>query len=847
MFIILCAIIGIFSVSLLSNLPSAGTFFSFIAIIITAIGCLLRISFLVSAKNSKSSIHLFKNGPYLRYILVLVISFLLGFSYSYIKARSLLDRQLAIDLDNKTFVVEGVISSLIKKTSSTVKFDFTVKHLYLEESNKNLSRISDSGYKTIRLSYYINKKRKKSRINKVLTGDYWQFKVKLKRPRGFVNPSGFDYQAYLLSQELSATGYIKDSEGNRKLANACKDIPSSIISINCLRASLNSFLDKNFSHSHTLGVLKGLLTGDKQSITVSQWDTLKNTGTIHLLAISGLHIGLAASIGFFLGKFFRRLLQLIIANDRFRLFKNFQIGRYIPPVFSVLLALTYSLLAGFSLPTQRALIMVMAFHYGLLLYRKSRPWFLWSTALFLTALINPLAIYQQGFWLSFAAVAILILVFNSYTPYKKTSADTHTKFTLKDKCYQFLLGFSKAQWAVSIGLLLPSLLLLNGVSALGFIANFIAIPFVSLVTVPLILIGLLLLPIASSLALVIFSIADKSIYLLFIMLEYTQQLGIKFWPLSLGGKPILVLSIAIVGTFYLLLPKGMPVRWLGFLCILPVFLTSIFPELSAQKELPTLKTTIFDVGQGTAIIVETPSHTLIYDAGKRYSDSFDVGEHILSPYLLEKRRRNVDRLIISHNDADHAGGVGGLLKSLTIKSIYAGESAKNKHIDAKQCKAGQQWQWEGVDFKVVWPNHATVLLVQNTKTLKSNNLSCVLLITYESYSILLAGDIEENIEKQLIASGLIPEGITLLLAPHHGSKTSSHSQWINYVQPRYVAFSAGYKNSYHHPHFAVVRGYRDRGASTLNTANDGAIQFTINDSNAVIETSRKAQKRYWYD
>ncbi len=843
MITILFAVIGIFSVSLLTKLPDIRIFYLIISTVIGLVSYLL----LTHKRHAADNLDSFTYYRCSRYMAVLAISFLLGFSYSYLVARSLLDKQLAIDLDNKTFVIEGVVNGLVKRSLSSISFSFLVKGLQVENADKSLSKINTRAYKTVRLSYYLNKKRKNNAITQVRTGDHWQFRVKLKRPRGFVNPSSFDYQAYLLAQGLSATGYIKNSQDNKKIANDCRRFFSATVSINCLRAGLNDCLDKNFSHSMTLGILKGLLTGDKQSITTKQWDTLQNTGTVHLLAISGLHIGLAASIGFLLGKFFQRLSQWIVCTGVLRAFRTPGIDRYIPSVFSILFALVYSLLAGFSLPTQRALIMLGAFHCGLLLYHRSRPWFLWCIALFLTALLDPLAIYNQGFWLSFAAVAILILVFNGYISYKNRGDEKSKKIILFNKSYHFLLGFSKGQWAISIGLLLPSLLLLNGVSGLGFIANFIAIPLVSLITVPLILIGLLLLPIASSLTLVIFSLADNTILLLFIVLESIEQLGIRFWSLSLGDKSLLSLFIALVGVWYFLLPKGIPGRWLGCVCVLPLFLPSLLPEFFIQKELPTLEVTMFDVGQGTAIVLETPNHTLIYDAGRRYSHSFDVGEHILSPYLLQKRKSNIDILMISHNDTDHAGGVNGLLKTLNIKNIYAGESSNSEHVNAKQCRAGQQWQWDGVSFTVVWPTNAVVNKEQNAVLPKSNNLSCVLLITYQSHSILLAGDIETSVEKQLISHRLVPKDVSLLLAPHHGSRTSSHLNWVNYVQAKHVVFSAGYKNPYRHPHVNVVRDYQAAGASTYNTAIDGAIKFTINGPEAVIDTSREVQKRYWYD
>jgi len=348
----------------------------------------------------------------------------------------------------------------------------------------------------------------------------------------------------------------------------------------------------------------------------------------------------------------------------------------------------------------------------------------------------------------------------------------------------------------------------------------------------------------------VIDIANSSIEILLIILQSMQKYGINFWSLSIGDPNFLVLVTAGIGIIYLLLPKGVPLRWLGAICLIPLF-------FSEQNE-ALLKLTVFDVGQGTAVIVETPDFELIYDTGKKYSDSFNIGEHVLAPYLKSIKRQSVEQLMISHNDLDHAGGVEGLLKKIKIKTIYAGELDASNPLKAKQCLAGQKWWWNNVSFTVVWPTSEYLKATKKksieidgdqTKALiKSNNLSCVLLIRYQAIVILLAGDIEKEIERQLIKNKLIPKNITLLLVPHHGSQTSSHQAWVNYLDAKYVVFSAGFKNSYGHPHQKVVARYKASNAILFNTAIDGAIQLIINtDHKLSILRSRTVARHYWHD
>lgn len=865
MIFIISIVIGIFSISLLPVLPSATIFFS---VIFLSVFSLLSVYFTARfyVKKHINSIAYYR---IFQWVLWFIFAALFGLSYGYISANVLIAKQLSTDLDNEVFIVDGVVTGLVKNSSTSIRLDFIVTDLSLINEDKFLSQTDGLKNKKIRLSYYQHNKKDNAGLFDINTGDNWQLLVKLKRPRGFVNPMGFDYQGYLLSQGISATGYIKVSDKNKKIANKCLEFYFDLLAVACVRDKLNKFLVVNFSESKVLGMLTGLMIGEKNRITNSQWQTLKDTGTIHLLAISGLHIGLAAAMGYCLGKFFMRCVQLIISrfSQGLTILNFLSNCRWLPSLISMLFAVTYSLLAGFSLPTQRALIMLSVFHLGLLCSRDIRPWSLFVVALLGIALVDPLAIYSQGFWLSFLAVGALILVFNGYlfdpnildkyftdeTLVNKNSSDKYYYQTTR-RSYRFinryLRGFLKAQWSVVIGLFLPSIILLKGVSGLGFIANLIAIPLVTMVTVPLLLLSLLLMPVASSAAVIAIDFANASIEILFFILQHLQSYGINFWEFSIGEPTFLSILIASVGIVYLLLPKGIPAKWLGVFCLIPL--------LFSERDEFLLKVTAFDVGQGAAVIVETSDSELIYDTGKKYSDSFNIGEHILAPYLRNEKRQDVDLLMISHNDLDHAGGVEGLLKTINIKNIYAGELNKNPQLNARQCVAGQQWRWNKVHFSVVWPTleyikatqikSANVNGTQAGGIINSNNLSCVLLIRYQSISILLAGDIEKSIEKELIKRQLIPKNINVLLAPHHGSQTSSHKDWIDYLSPEYVVFSTGYKNSYGHPHKLVIARYKANNATLLNTATDGAITLVIDDDDTLsIYRSRLVNRHYWHD
>ncbi len=805
MIVILSAVIGIFSVSYFPSLPSGLTTFGVVALL----SILLPVLFFI----------------FRRYKLFVTIFFAVsvGLTYGIYYGYWIINSQLATELDGENFLITGTVVGLPYSNKKSQRFNLRIHTIEAIDKTIRSVPLSNMHDKKISLAWYSAYSKPSQIIPDIKTGDYWRLKVKLRRPRGFVNPAGFDYQLYLLQQRIMATGYVKNSEDNQRLYHQCQDAM-----IDCWRYQLREKYSRfdSAENQSTLGPLLGLLIGDRQFISAEQWQLLKDTGTVHLLAISGLHVGLAALIGGMVGKFLMRLWQLAF----------FRHGRWFSSVVSFLFALSYSLLAGLSLPTQRALIMIAIFHVAIIFCRQIGPWRLLGYALFGVALIDPLSIRAQGFWLSFLAVSALLFVFNGYISKNRKIKENNANLLLLSihDIKVRSLGFLKAQWVIALGLLIPSVLLLQGTSLSAPIGNLLAVPLVSIVTVPLLLLSLITLLFSLDIAQFLYLYAAKSIEWLFVYLEWVESVLPGFWYFDFGELLLPNIFIASAGLVWLLLPRGIPIRWLGLICLLPLFLPI--------QERPPLRITFFDVGQGTAIAIETPNHQLVYDAGRQYSERFNVGQHIIAPYLLQQGNNSIDHLVISHSDGDHAGGVNGLLSLISAKELSSGEPTKT---GGNQCQAGQRWQWDDIYFSVIWPTET--FLKEAGPSINDNNYSCVLLIRYKGKTILLSGDIEKSVEKILLKKADFSKNISLLAVPHHGSQTSSHKSWVNHIQPRYAIFSAGYLNSYGHPHPNVVNRYQSVGTNMLFTAIDGAVTFSINNDEWEIKTWREYRRNYWYE
>jgi len=505
----------------------------------------------------------------------------------------------------------------------------------------------------------------------------------------------------------------------------------------------------------------------------------------------------------------------------------------------LLVALAYALLSGFAVPAQRTVYMAGAVAVALWLNRNFSPAQILSIALLGVLIPDPWSILSPGFWLSFGAVALILYV----TAYRLKPSHVLRKGDGKavrhPSAYplRVLVEYGSVQWAMTIGLIPMLLALFQQVSLVSPIANAFAIPLVSLVVVPLTLLGAVLPP--------YFNIWGAPLWLAHTVMAWTMAL--LEWLNSLPqavwtqhAPPAWSVAAGMLGAVVILLPRGFPARWLGVVLMLPMFLNT--PQEPAKD---SLRLTIFDVGQGLAVAAQTRHHALLYDAGPDFSGSADSGNRILIPSLRAMGIGKLDGLILTHDDTDHTGGAGSIMQVMPIgwlaSSLPDGHPLLQTSAEKRRCIDGQNWQWDGVLFEMLHPDKASYAQTN----ISDNDRGCVLRISIANQHILLTADIEAASETELLAKHFDKLPAALLVVPHHGSKTSSTEKFISAVNPRYAVFTAGYRNRYGHPKQSIVRRYDDSGAMLLRSDQDGAILVDMNADELRIERYRKTHQHYW--
>jgi len=677
-------------------------------------------------------------------------------------------------LEGKPLSVTGYVVSLPVKNQLLESFVFLTKSI-----NHKKMRLKLSWYHT----HYL-----------VKAGEQWRFNIKLKRPHGLHNPGGFDYSKWAFQQGISATGYIINKADNRRLSSSWFDQP-----INRVRATVLRRFQQMFPAQPVAGFLVALTLGSRAAITQQDWQVLQRTGTSHLVAISGLHIGLVASLIFFLVSFLWRrsavLTQRIPAQQ-------------VAAVASLFVAMVYCALAGFALPTQRALLMLSVVLIALILKRRLRPWHALSCALFLVLLLDPLGVLSISFWLSFSAVAVIVYGISG-------------RLKQPGKWRQLM----NVQLIVTIGLIPLTIYFFQKSSVVSPLANLIAIPWVGLIVVPLSLLGAILLLFSHAAAQAVLWLALKNMQGVWWYLNKLAGMSFAAWHYSLP-TPILLICLCIA-TLLLLAPRGLPIKYLAVFFLLPVIFIS--RNLPAYGE---AKLTLLDVGQGLSVVIQTQHHTLVYDTGPGNED-YNAGDSVLIPFLRASGINKVNTLVISHTDNDHVGGAKALLSQYPVRALYTSNpnyfSLPNKPI---ACHARQHWDWDGVHFNMLYP--------PTRMRASKNNRSCVLQVSMGDKAVLLTGDIEKPAEIYLVTHEMKRLPATILIAPHHGSKTSSSWPFIRAVHPHYILFPTGYRNRFHFPSSLVLMRYNIVGAKALNTANTGAISFTLMPHQTLMPPKRYA-------
>jgi competence protein ComEC len=691
---------------------------------------------------------------------------LLGIVWAGYHAQHNLAERLPESLAGQDITITGQIADIPRYNDRSLRF------LFLPDQSSNIDSLPEK----LRLSWY-----RPFPETALRSGQRWQFTVRLKPPHGSINWQGFDYESWLFQQNIGATGYIRPKDEKQLLSSA----PT--YDINTLRHHIKQAIDNTLQDSPQRGLVHGLTIGLRDHISQDQWETLRLTGTSHLLAISGLHIGLVATLGFFLCRWLwsRRTKNLLHHP-----------ATTVGAIGSIIFAVFYAALAGFSLPSQRAMIMITTVAVAILLRHRFATRDIYGISLFLVVAYNPLSVLSAGFWLSFSAVGLIIYTLHHRFPSPKWP-------------------WARIHLLIAVGLTPLLLLFFSQTSLIAPLANLIAVPLVSVIIVPLLLLAICCLALLPPLGNILLHLADKLLSWLWLFLDQLAALPHAAW-FSSPPAPIYWLSITL-GMLLLLAPRGVPARYLGIIGLLPLWLISTTTPTAGSFNF-----TLLDVGQGLAAVIQTEHHTLIFDTGDKFSDQFNAGDAMVLPYLQAQGINKIDLLIISHADSDHSGGATAIKTQMTVThTLHSPSDPSGSHF----CQAGQSWQWDGVNFQILHPSAKSEG--------SDNNQSCVLKISAQGGSVLLTGDIEQAAEKTLLTRNRQHLASDILVVPHHGSKTSSSPDFIQQVNPQYVLFPTGYRNRFHHPAKQVVARYQHPNRTLLNTAETGAIQFSISENGII--------------
>jgi competence protein ComEC len=667
---------------------------------------------------------------------------------------------------------------------------------------------------------------------RILPGERWKMTVRLKAPHGNSNPGGFDFELWLWEQGIQATGYVRTSEKDAVPIRMAQTWQHPIEqfrhhvrdAIFNRMSSSKAAIDSAFSQSHTreAGIVAALVTGDQQSIERADWDIFRTTGVAHLMSISGLHITMFAwGAVVLVGWLYKRSTRLCLAYP----------ATNAALLGGFCLATLYAVFSGWGVPSQRT-IWMLATVTLLRLLGKRWPWpTVWMLACVVVVIVDPWALLQAGFWLSFVAVGVLFATdLSQFISHNLPQPITIEQPSLASKLKKKLWLSSREQFIITLVLAPLTLLLFGQVSVVGLLANALAIPWVTLVVTPLAMLGTLFHP--------FWDIAGVATRVLGMYLSMLSIL--PFATISIATPSIFASALGVIGGILIVMPWPWQWRLLGLPMLLPVILWQAPRPDVGQFELIAA-----DIGQGNAVIIRTAQHTLVYDAGPRFSADSDAGHRVLVP-LLRSTGESVDTVLLSHRDSDHSGGIKSVLAMHPkVNFISSVESTHELQLirPVQRCLAGQKWQWDGVDFNVLHPS-----AIDYESPQKSNAMSCVLRISTLQQSVLLVGDIEQAQELRLVTDASATQPVIrsdVLLVPHHGSKTSSSAAFLDAVQPKLAVVQAGYRNRFGHPAASVIERYKERRIKVIDTAHCGALTW-LSSKPEVTNCQRILGKRYWH-
>jgi len=623
-------------------------------------------------------------------------------------------------------------------------------------------------------------------------GERWRLKIRLRPVRGSSNPGGFDLERWLLAQRIGATAYVRPSRLNQLLHGRGGACPTA-----AWRARAAARLDRALERHPGAAFVRGVSVGDRSGLTPAHWEVLRRTGTSHLMAISGLHVGLVAGG---LGFAATLLVQAFVGRARRRFARGLVVGAALAG------GAAYAALAGFSVPTQRALLMLAV--GTVLLLRHRRPGLNGAFGGGVAGLLfgAPLAVLSPGLWLSIGGVATCLAARGWVAQDPSREKSCRQVFPWAWGARLLVL-----QVALLIALAPLTVVFFDQLSLVSVVANALAVPGYALGVVPAALLGVAAARAWPDLGSTMLTFAADLARLIAVLLT-----KLAAWPwaaLDLPATPGLIIALAGVGAATLLWPRPLPGRSLAVLLWLPLLGGGTGPEAPAG-----LRVLVFDVGQGLAVLVQTRAHALLYDAGPVFRGGDAARSNVL-PGLAALGVRRLDRVVISHSDADHRGGLATLIDAFPDALVMgpAGLPAGKHAVQA--CDRRQRWRWDDVEFAVLHPAR-----VAGRRGRAGNNDSCVLNVRSGAAGLLLAGDIEWRAERELLAARMLAP-VDLVIVPHHGSRSSSHAAFVAAIQPRFAVVSAALYNRWSFPAPEVEMRWVSAGACVLHTGRDGSLWF----------------------
>lgn len=799
-FIVFGVVCGTWMLQQQASLPSV-SFYSISLIVLAAIS----LSLLVYRKQ-------YSRKPLLRVVALLIASGLFGYQYAGVMAEIRLSDELPPAWEQKNIEVIGTIASMTKVQEQGEQFQFYVEQLLTPDAvvpSHILLNYFDGNQWHRKVKIIEDNATEKPPIFKV--GERWHFTIRLKRPHATYNPNGYDYEAWALANNIRAMGVVRSKSGMQKKTDFVWR-PAYIVEY--CRDKVAQHITQTLNGKPYTGVIRALVVGDDGKISKHDWDVYLYTGVNHLMSISGLHITMLAGLAFTVISFiWRRFSRLVM----------YMPTKKAATIGGALVALLYACLAGLSIPTQRTLYMLTVVALALLLNQRINFLRVLLIALLVVVLIDPWSVNAPGFWLSFSAVAIITFA-------------TVNRLRLR----HWFIEAVNTQWSVTVGLL-PFLIFMFGqASIVSPVANAFAIPIISLLVVPLSILGALI-PVDF-----ILQLAHSILSVCMLGLNWLASLPFATWQQAV--VPFWRVAIGMVGVLWLLLPRGIPLRWLGLILMLPMILTD-------QQKLDSgeMQVTVLDVGQGLSVLVKTANHTMLYDTGRQYNQESDAGASIVLPYLRSQGIKKLNALVISHDDNDHSGGVASIMAKLPI--VWAASSysltsditftdIQSEPPKQLTCFAGQKWLWDGVRFEVLHPSAQSY----HQDNIKDNNRSCVIKVTSRNGTLLLTGDIEAEAETLLLQNQRYKLKSDVLIAPHHGSKTSSTEPFIRSVGAKHIIFTVGYLNRFRHPRPTVASRYLEKGTQLYRSDHHGAVLIDFMQNQPIQPRSwRLEEAKYWHD